>query len=266
MAGTAESVRFTDGEGYEKFMGRWSRAAGGVFLDWLSLPKGLTWLDVGCGTGAFTEVIRQLSGASEIVGIDPSAAQISYAKSANTAERMRFQIADAQSIPFDDHTFDVAVSGLVLNFIPDREKAVCEMRRVVRHAGTVAAYVWDFAHNGSAAQHLNTAIKELGDPGYRRTELNPESTTKENLKSLFERGGLVDVETRVIEIAVRFRDFDDYWDSNTTFTSPSGNFIKSLAEEKRQRLIDLVRARLPIDEEGVISYTARVNAVKGRGG
>lgn len=266
MAETAETIRFTDGESYEKFMGRWSRAAGRVFLDWLSLPKGLRWLDVGCGTGAFTEIIQQLSGAAEIVGIDPSAAQISYAQSRHADESARFQIADARSIPFEDGSFDVAVSGLVLNFIPDREKAISEMRRVVRRAGTVAAYVWDFAHDGSAAQHLNSAIKELGDPGYRRTELNAESTTEENLKSLFERGGLTGVETRAIEIAVRFRDFDDYWHSNTTFTSPTGNFIKSLTEEKRRRLIDLVRARLPIDELGAISYTARVNAVKGRRG
>lgn len=264
MADTTETVRFTDGEGYEKFMGRWSRAAGRVFLDWLSLPKGLRWLDVGCGTGAFTEIIQQLSGAAEIVGIDPSAAQVSYAESRNTAQGVRFQIADARSIPFDDGNFDVAVSGLVLNFIPDRERAVSEMRRVVRRAGTVAAYVWDFARGGSAAQHLDSAIKELEGPGYRRTELNAESTTEENLKSLFERGGLTDVETRAIEISVRFHDFDDYWHSNVTFTSPIGNFIKGLAEEKRQRLIQLVRARLPIDGQGAISYMARVNAVRGR--
>jgi ubiquinone/menaquinone biosynthesis C-methylase UbiE len=264
VADTAEAVRFTDGEGYEKFMGQWSRVAGRLFLDWLSLPKGLQWLDVGCGTGAFTEIIQQLSGAAEIVGLDPSAAQISYAGSRNTADRVRFQIADARSIPFDDGSFDVAVSGLVLNFIPDREKAVFEMQRVVRSAGTVAAYVWDFARGSSTAQHLDWAAKELEGPGYRRTELNAASTTEENLKSLFERGGLTGVETRAIEVGVKFRDFDDYWKSNTTFTSPIGNFVKALTEEKRQRLMDLVKAKLPIDDQGAISYTARVNAVKGR--
>ncbi len=264
MADTVETVRFTDGEGYEKFMGRWSRVAGRLFLDWLSLPKGLRWLDAGCGTGAFTEIIHQLSGPNEIVAIDPSAAQVSYAEYRNAADRVRFQIADARSIPFEDGSFDVAVSGLVLNFIPDREKAIFEMRRIVRRAGTVAAYVWDFARGGSAAQHLDSAVKELEGPRYRRTELDPESTTQENLKSLFEGGGLAEVETRVIEIPVKFRDFDDYWHSNTTFTSPIANFIKVLTDEKRQRLMSLVRARLPIDDRGAISYTARVNAVRGR--
>ena len=48
---------FTDGEAYERVMGRWSRVVGVMFLDWLAMPKGLHWLDVGCGTGAFTDTI-----------------------------------------------------------------------------------------------------------------------------------------------------------------------------------------------------------------
>jgi ubiquinone/menaquinone biosynthesis C-methylase UbiE len=86
MVDTPQVARFTDGEGYERFMGRWSRIAGRIFLDWLSLPSKLKWLEVGCGTGAFTDIIKQSSGASEIVAIDPSTAQISYAQSRNSAE------------------------------------------------------------------------------------------------------------------------------------------------------------------------------------
>ena len=43
---------FTDGEAYERMMGRWSRLVSETFLAWLDLPKGLRWLDVGCGTTA----------------------------------------------------------------------------------------------------------------------------------------------------------------------------------------------------------------------
>lgn len=122
MTAVAQVIRFVDGEGYERFMGRWSRVAGRLFLDWLSLPSGLKWLDVGCGTGAFTEIIKESSGASEIMAIDPSTAQISYAQSRKRVEGIQFQVADARSMPFDDERFDVALSALVLNFIPDREK------------------------------------------------------------------------------------------------------------------------------------------------
>jgi ubiquinone/menaquinone biosynthesis C-methylase UbiE len=165
MADSAQVVRFADGEGYERFMGRWSRVAGRLFLDWLSLPSGLKWLDVGCGTSAFTEIIRESSGASEIIAIDPSTSQISYAQSRKGAEGIHFQVADARSMPFDDERFDVAASALVLNFIPDREKAVSEMRRVVRRGGTAAAYVWDFANRRGTSQHLHSAVSELEGRG-----------------------------------------------------------------------------------------------------
>jgi len=264
MTNSEQTARFTDAAGYEKFMGQWSRIAGRLFLDWLSLPKGLSWLDVGCGTGAFTEIIRQSSAASEIIAIDPSAAQVSYAQSRKAAEGVRFQVADARSMPFDNGRFDIAVSALVLNFISDREKAVSEMRRVVRPGGTVAAYVWDFAGGNGTAQHVNSAVRELEGPGYRSPGLNPESTTGEYLKALFEGAGLADVKTCPIDITVTFQDFDDYWNSNTTFASPVGTVINAYTDEKRQRLKELVKARLPIDERGAILYTARVNAVTGR--
>ena len=263
MADAAQVVRFADGEGYERFMGRWSRAAGRLLLDWLSLPSGLKWLDVGCGTGAFTEIIKQSSGASEIVAIDPSPAQISYAQSRKTAEGVQFKVADARSMPVDNERFDVAASALVLNFIPDREKAVFEMHRVVRARGIAAAYVWDFANRRGTSQHLHSAVMELEGPGYRPAELNAESTTPDNLKALFEAAGLSNVVTGSFEISVTHRDFEDYWDSHTKFASPIGSHIQSMTEEKRQMLKQMVRAKLPIDDQGAISFAAWVNAVKG---
>jgi ubiquinone/menaquinone biosynthesis C-methylase UbiE len=264
MTDNAQIQAFTDAESYEKFMGQWSRVAGRLFLDWLSLPKNLKWLDVGCGTGAFTETIQQTCAPAEIVAIDPAPAQIAYAQSRNTAAGAKFQVVDARSMPFEDDRFDFAVSALLLNFIPDREKAVAEMRRVVRPGGIVAAYVWDFAGRSGTAQHLNSAVAEIEGSGYRPPGLNAESTSLSYLKALFESAGLTDVETRPIEISVTFQDFDDYWNSNTTFASPIGTYVKGLPGEKRQRLMQSVKSRLPIDAQGAIAYTARVNAVRGR--
>jgi len=64
---TDAKVVFNDGEAYERFMGRWSRAAGGAFLEWLAPPKGAHWLDVGCGTGAFTELVIGSCSPASIV-------------------------------------------------------------------------------------------------------------------------------------------------------------------------------------------------------
>lgn len=166
-------------------------------------------------------------------------------------------------MPFDENRFEIAVSALVINFIPDREKAVAEMRRVVGPGGTAAAYVWDFAGRSGVNQHINAAAAELEGSGYPPAALNNESTSQDKLKNLFESGGLSKVATRAIEIGVTFRDFDDYWQSNTGFASPIGTLVKNLSEEKRQRLMELVKAKLPIASNRNISYTARVNAVRG---
>ncbi len=263
MADAAKTAVFADGAGYEKFMGQWSRLAGKIILNWLSLNRGSKWLDVGCGTGAFTETIQEICAPAEIIGFDPSAEQVAYAQARNAANSVKFQVADAQSIPFDDDRFDVAVSALVLNFIPEREKAVGEMRRVVRSGGIVAAYVWDFAGSKGVLQHLDSAQRELAGAAYAPVGINNESSSLEKLKALFDAAGLSHVLTRPIDISVTFRDFDDYWKSNVDYTSPVSAGIKRLTDDQRQRLIDLVKAKLPIASNGNISYTARVNAVRG---
>jgi ubiquinone/menaquinone biosynthesis C-methylase UbiE len=263
MADETRTIAWADGAAYEKFMGQWSRLAGKIFLDWLAPERGLKWLDVGCGTGAFAETIQANCAPVEIIGIDPSESQILYARTHSTATIVRFEVADARSMPFDENRFDIAVSALVINFIPDREKAIAEMHRVVRPGGTVAVYVWDFAGRSGVNQHINAAAAELEGSGYTPAALNNESTNQDKLKNLFESGGLSKVATRAIEIGVKFRDFDDYWHSNTGFASPIGTLVKNLSEEKRQRLIELVKTKLPIASNGNISYTARVNAVKG---
>jgi len=253
---------FLDGEGYEKFMGQWSRAAGSFFLDWLSLSSGLKWLDVGCGTGAFTETILQRCFPAEIVAIDPAATQVAFAQSRHWTPEVKFQVLDGRSLPFGNEHFDVAVSALVLNFIPDREKAVAEMRRVVRPGGTVAAYVWDFAGRRGNSQHLSLALMQVTG-GNTDAALNAESTILEKLKLLFESVGLTEVVTQPIDIQISYADFDDYWNANTGFSSPVATAVKALDEDKRQQIKRIVRANLPSDDRGGVSYTARVNAVRG---
>jgi ubiquinone/menaquinone biosynthesis C-methylase UbiE len=263
MADANLAMSWNDAQGYERFMGKWSRVAGRIFLDWLALPKGQKWLDVGCGTGAFTETIRENCMAAEIVAIDPAANHVAHAQSLVRAGGIRFEVADARSMPFESGRFDAAVSALVLNFIPDREKAVAEMRRVVRPGGVAAAYVWDFAGRSGTIPHLNAGLREFQGVDTSGA-LNAESTSQDKLKELFGSAGLTGVETRPIEITVTYKNFDDYWESNTGFTSPAGNTVRALSDEEREKLREIVRSKLPMDNNGVISYTARVNAVRGR--
>ena len=133
------------GDRYEPYIGRWSRLVAREFLPWLTVPAEKDWLDVGCGTGALTQVILETSEPRTVRGIDPSPGFVEYARDRTPDQRASFEVGDAQAIPVVDASVDAAVAGLVLNFVPDVSAAVGEMTRVVRSGGVVAAYVWDYA-------------------------------------------------------------------------------------------------------------------------
>ena len=134
------------GDAYEAYVGRWSCLAAREFAGWLGVPSGLRWLDVGCGTGALSRAVLDRCAPATLMGIDPSESFVAHARRHTADPRAEFRIGDARALPIDDAAFDVAVSGLVLNFVPDHAKAVAEMNRAVRPStGVVAAYVWDYA-------------------------------------------------------------------------------------------------------------------------
>jgi ubiquinone/menaquinone biosynthesis C-methylase UbiE len=126
---------FTDGQAYERLMGRWSRIAAETFLHWLDAPKNLNWLDVGCGNGAFTEELIARCAPAAISAIDPSDEQLAYARTRPSVKMTEFRVGDGENLPFDDGTFDVAVMALVISFLRDPNKAAAEMARVVRPDG-----------------------------------------------------------------------------------------------------------------------------------
>jgi ubiquinone/menaquinone biosynthesis C-methylase UbiE len=159
---------FTDGEAYERLMGRWSRVAAKAFLDWLNPAKNLRWLDVGCGNGAFTEELIARCAPAVVTAIDPSEDQLAYARTRPGATMADFRVADAQDLPFPDRSFDSAAMALVISFVSDPDKAVAEMARVVRPGGLVATYMWDIPGGGSPVHPLYLAIEAMGVmPGAR---------------------------------------------------------------------------------------------------
>jgi SAM-dependent methyltransferase len=253
---------FTDGAAYEQFMGRWSLAAGNVFLDWVSPSKSARWLDIGCGTGVFTELVLDTCAPATVVAVDPSEAQINIARNKPVAQRAEFHVADAQKLPFPDDTFDVVASSLVINFIPNRPRALAEMRRVGRPGGVVASYVWDFAGERGPSSPLRYGFSQIGaEPP---ASLGLEDTRIEALSSLFTGAGLTDVATRTIDVTMSFADFNEFWQTQTPGYIPMGKMIVALSEPQRAKLIASVRTRLPAASDGSIAFSARANAVKAR--
>jgi SAM-dependent methyltransferase len=253
---------FDDGAAYERFMGRWSHAAGAIFLDWIAPPKDARWLDVGCGTGVFTELVLDRCAPATVIAIDPSAAQIELAQGKPVAQRADFRVADAQALPFADGAFDVVASALVINFISDRARALAEMRRVGRPGGVIAGFVWDFAGSTSPGSPLRRAMRRTGAdvPNVPGTE----TSRLDAIHRLFTQAGLLEIATTTIDATVSFPDFDELWQSQTQSCNPTSKTIAALSESERARLMTALRAELPAGTDGGIAYSARANAIKAR--
>lgn len=168
LAGEKPDKLFTDGEAYERFMGRWSRLVAEAFLDWLNVPNDLIWLDVGCGNGAFTEELIARCAPAAVTAIDPSDDQLAYARTRPSARMANFRAGDAQKLPFDKDTFDVAASALVIAFLPDPGAAVAEMARVVRPGGLVTGYMWDVPAGGVPCDPIYVTLESMGLIRYDR--------------------------------------------------------------------------------------------------
>lgn len=251
---------FADGKAYERLMGRWSKLAGEKFLDWLDAPKNQKWLDVGCGNGAFTEVLIARCAPAAVIGVDPSEGQLAYARGRTGTKRAEFRVADAQALPFPDKSFDATTMALVIVFIPDPAKAAREMARVVRPGGIVATYMWEFP-DGFPLAPLAAAMKNLGLTLPERP--NVEASARDAMRAIWKAAGLNAIESEVIRIRVNFTSFDDFWDSNTVPVGPSGKALSELTPSAREQLKTRLRERLPIAADGSIAYEAFANAVKG---
>jgi SAM-dependent methyltransferase len=256
--------KWSAGDAYEPYVGRWSRQVAAEFLTWLAMPTGARWLDVGCGTGALSETILHRAAPREITAIDPAEAFVAFARTRLCDPRVTFKIGDARALPVQDGGFDAAVAGLVLNFIPEPVRALCELRRAVRPGGTVAVYVWDYAGEmqlmrrfWDAAVALDPAAGEL-DEGRRFPICEPES-----LLALFHEAGLTRTGCRVIDIPTVFRDFDDYWSPFLGGQGPAPGYCVSLPDAKREALRERLRVELPVAPDGGIHLMARAFAVRG---
>lgn len=256
-----QQIRFEDGAAYERMMGAWTRLAGDIFIDWLAPRPGLRWIDIGCGNGAFTELLVERCAPAEVQGIDPSAAQLAFARTRPAARLAQFHQGDAMALPFPENRFDAAVMALVIFFVAEPAKGVAEMVRVVGPGGTVAAYAWDMLGGGFPGDPIQVEMRAMGV----RPLLPPSAAASriEALRDLWAGAGLDAIETREITVQRSFADFEDFW-ATSLLGGSIGPTVAAMPSDDAERLKDRVRKRLPADAAGRIAYAARANAVKGR--
>jgi SAM-dependent methyltransferase len=250
------------GDPYERYVGRWSRLIAPIFLGWFHAPPGQRWLDVGCGTGALCAAILEHGSPASVTGVEPSEGFLETAKK-TLSSQAAFYTGNATSIPLQDASVDVVVSGLVLNFVPDQPAALKEMIRVTADQGMIAAYVWDYAEKmelmryfWDTAVSLNPEASKL-DEGARFPLCRPDG-----LENLFTRAGLQMIEVIPIEISTLFESFDDYWQPFLGGQGSAPTYAMSLGEMDRARLREAIRERLPIQSDGSISLIARAWAIR----
>ena len=251
------------GDPYEYYMGRWSRLIAEQFVDWLAPASGMRWLDVGCGSGALSEAVINRHNPEQLIAIDQSEGFVRTAQQ-RLGAKASCKVGSALSLPVDDAAVDIAVSGLVLNFIPEPERALAEMQRVTGKHGAVAVYIWDYAGKMEFLNLFWDVVVELNPSASDLHESRrfPDSNA-ERLIDTFKRVGFSGVEAAPIEIVTHFSDFDDYWQPFLGGQGPAPTYVSRLDETERAHLREALAQRLPVEENGSIFLNARAWATKG---
>lgn len=256
--------KFDNATAYEQYVGRWSREIAKEFINWLDVPSDHVWLDIGAGTGILSDVILSQARPTKVVGVDTSQAYIDLAQNRITDTRAEFYVGDANNLDLSNINFDVAVAGLVINFVPSPQQAINNMAKSVKAGGLVAAYVWDYVDKmemmryfWDAAIQIDSDAKEL-DSGQRFPICHPD-----NLQTLFEEAGLKAIDVVAIDIETVFKDFDDYWQPYIAAQGSVSKYLRSLNDETRDALGVYLQKQLPTEADGSIHLIARAWAVKG---
>jgi SAM-dependent methyltransferase len=257
--------KWTSGAHYDQWMRRWSRLLAQEFLKWLDIPARMKWIDVCCGSGMVTEAIVERSAPASVVGVDASAEQIRFARERRAHSNVTFKIGDATRLLFPDSSFDVAVCGLGLNYIPNPALALQEFRRVTRPDGTVAVYVWDYAQGARFLREFWDAAIGVDSEAasFDQAQRFP-MCTQEGLRSLFEQAKLEDADVHGLDILTRFTDFDDYWEPLLTGQGSAPNYLATRGEQIRTAIRERLRVTLPTSAEGAIELPARAWAIRGK--
>ena len=255
-----DTIRFDDGAAYEHLMGRWSLLVGERFLDWIAVPPGARWLDVGCGNGAFTELVVQRCAPLQVQAVDPSPGQLAYARTRlPDAAPVQWTAGDAMQLPVAEASADAAVMALVLFFVPEPAVGLAEMCRAVRPGGVVAAYHWDILAGGFPLAAIGSEMLKLGHPP--RQPPSVQASTLAASTALWEQAGLQQVRSSQFTVQRQFNDFDDYWHSAASSNTLRG-ILDALSPEMLALLQQRVRQRLQAGE-GPLRVSARANAVCG---
>lgn len=241
---------------YDEFMGRYSRLLSPQMVELAGIEPGDRVLDVGCGTGSLVTELVNLLGAAAVAGVDPSETFVDAARQRHPD--VRIELATAEALPFEEHSFDATLAQLVVHFMTDPVAGIGEMRRVTRPGGTVAVSVWDFAGGHAPLSLFWDVARELDPTAVDESKLA--GVREGHLVELCDAAGLRNVTETSLEISLGHAGFDEWWEPYTGGVGPAGSYLKSLPVDSQEALRRRCHAALP---EGPFAVTARAWAVRG---
>ena len=252
--------------GYERLMGRWSRRLARPFIDFAGVADGERILDVGCGTGSLTFALIQAADLGGVTAIDHSPVFIEEARRRNTDPRITVAQGDACDLSFGEGEFDRALALLVLHFVPAADKAIAEMRRVVRAGGVVAAAVWDHLGGMPVMRMMWDTLAAQDEEARRMRSLycfQPMMRPGE-MRQAFIAQGLADVEETELLIRMEYESFADYWEPIAAGEGPLGRYVTGLDPVRRAQADAAVRAAYEAGQpDGPGSFVAVAWACRG---
>ena len=244
-------------QAYGRFMGRFSEPLADQFVEVAGLTAGQRALDVGCGPGALTARLVAVAGEAGVSAVDPSEPFVA-------AARDRFPGVDitaggAESLNFEDDTFDAAMAQLVVHFMRDPVAGLREMARVTRPGGVVAAAVWNHASSAGPLSLFWEVVRAV-DP-QAEGESDYAGVKEGDLAALFVAAGLDSLEESVLTVQVPFESFEQWWEPYMLGVGPAGEYVTGLDESRREALREECRRKVP---EGAFTVEASAWCVAAR--
>ena len=255
-----DAVQFSaPAEHYDRFMGRYVPVLAVALADAAGVQAGMRVLDVGCGPGGLTHELAGRVGAENVGAIDPS-------PQFTAANRERHPGADvrdgaAESLPFDDDSFDAALSSLVIGFMRDADAGAREMARVTKPGGVVAECMWDIPGGGMTMLSTFWRAVRTVDPS-SEGEGARVGVREGEIADVLARAGLADVRSGTLDTSAHYDDFDDFWTPFTFAIGPAGSHLATLPEEQQNAVRDECR-RLLGEPDGPFDLSARAWYARG---
>lgn len=209
-------------------------------------------LDLACGTGAVArEAVKRVSPSGSVVGVDvsPDMLRVAHEVVGTDNGRIEWQQASAESLPLPDASFDLALCQQGVQFFPDKQGALRELRRVLKPGGRVALSVWRGIEHNPVPEALSRAANGRLGAAILFTFGLAENGA---LARMLEEAGFDGVSVEAVEKTIRFPSADEFVDNVVRAAAGAITELRAMSDRDRAELAAAVR-----DEVGptLRSYT-----------